>query len=107
MSAMAARAHYTCGSGDRGPSFVATHFLHANRHPPRIKSKGMLRSKTPQAVQNGSTIPTRGISVTIQPNLVVVRSSIAIGGTAFEAGKVFTACRIRNMQTAQFEIQRE
>ena len=33
--------------------------------------------------------------------------SSAIGGTACEAGNAFTACRIRNMQTAQFEIQRE
>ena len=30
-----------------------------------------------------------------------------IGGTSCEAGKVLTACRIRNMQTAQFEIHRE
>ena len=30
-----------------------------------------------------------------------------IGGTTCEAGKVFTACRIGNMQTAQFEIHRE
>ena len=37
----------------------------------------------------------------------VFRSSAEIGGTACEAGKVFTACRIRNMQTAQFEIHRE
>ena len=57
--------------------------------------------------QNGRTIPTRGISVTIQPRTVVFRSSADIGGTACAAGKVFTACRIRNMQTAQFEIHRE
>ena len=37
----------------------------------------------------------------------VLRSSADIGGTTCEAGKVFTACRIRNMQTAQFEIHRE
>ena len=65
------------------------------------------------AAQNGRTIPTRGISVTIQPKKVVFRkrvafrSSIEIGGTAREAGRVFTACRIRNMQTAQFEIHLE
>jgi hypothetical protein len=26
--------------------FCLTRFLHANRYPPRIKSEGMLRSKT-------------------------------------------------------------
>ena len=58
-------------------------------------------------VQNGLTIPTRGISVTIQPKTVVFGSSAGIGGTACEAGSVLTACRIRNMQTAQFEIHLE
>ena len=57
--------------------------------------------------QNGRTIPTRGITVTIQPKIVVLRSSADISGTSREAGKVFTACRIRNMHTAQFEIHRE
>ena len=57
--------------------------------------------------QNGRTIPTRGIIVMIQPRTEVLRSSADIGGTTCEAGKVFTACRIRNMQTAQFEIHRE
>ena len=56
---------------------------------------------------NRPTIPTRGISVTIQPNTEVFRSSADIGGTSFEAGSIFTACRIRNRHTAQFEIQRE
>ena len=75
---MAARARFTYGSGDR-------------------------RNKN----QNGLTMPTRGISVTIQPNIVVFRSFVGTDGTARVVGKVFTACRIRNMQTAQFDIHRE
>jgi hypothetical protein len=62
---------------------------------------------SPRSCQNGRTMPTRGIIVMIQPKIQVPRSSADIGGTACEAGKVFTACRIRNMQTAQFEIHRE
>ncbi|MEA2895194.1 MAG: hypothetical protein QOJ84_809 [Bradyrhizobium sp.] len=58
------------------------------------------------ASQNGRTIPTRGISVTIQPKTTLRRSSTATGAIC-EAGSVFTACRISNMQTAQFEIHRE
>ena len=70
------------------------------------------RSRDPVALptlrtQNGLTIPTRGIRVTIQPKRVVLGSFVEIGGTSFEPGKVFTACAIRNMQTAQFEIHRE
>ncbi len=57
--------------------------------------------------QNGRTIPTRGRMVIIQPRTDVVRSAAGIGGTSREAGRVFTACRIRNRQTTQFEIQRE
>jgi len=57
--------------------------------------------------RTGRTIPTRGTSVTIQPNIRVFLSVAEIGGTACELGNPFTACRIRNMQTAQFEIQRE
>ena len=57
--------------------------------------------------QNGRTIPTLGISVTIQPNAIVLRSSVEISGTSCDAGNIFTACRIRNRHTAQFEIQRE
>ena len=57
--------------------------------------------------QNGRTIPTRGITATIQPKMVVCRSSAGIGGTSSDAGSIFTACRIRNRHTAQFEIHRE
>jgi hypothetical protein len=39
--------------------------------------------------------------------MVVFRSSPDIGGTLRAAGKVLTACNIRNMQTAQFETHRE
>ena len=63
ISAMAARARFTCGSG------------------------GIERCKRHQ---NGRTIPTRGISVTIQPNirgLPII--AVDIGGTACEAGRVF------------------
>jgi hypothetical protein len=56
--------------------------------------------------QNGLTIPTRGTMVRIQPKMEVFRLSADGGGATCEAGKVFTACRIRNMQTAQFEIHR-
>ncbi len=65
-----------------------------------------IRVETSAGFQNGRTIPTRGISVTIQPNTTLRRSSAATGATS-EPGNIFTACRIRNMQTAQFEIQRE
>ena len=81
ISAMAARARFMCVSGDR-------------------------RSE-PYKNQNGLTIPTRGISVTIQPKIVVFRSSVGTSETVCEPGKVLTACRIRNMQTAQFEIHLE
>src|SRR3954468_5006091 len=57
--------------------------------------------------QNGRTIPTRGISVTTQPNVIVFRSSVDISGTSRDAGNVFIACRIRNRHTAQLEIHRE
>src|SRR5439155_502093 len=51
--------------------------------------------------------PTRGIRVTIQPKSVILGSFVEISRTSFEPGKVFTACKIRNRQTAQFEIHRE
>jgi hypothetical protein len=56
--------------------------------------------------QKGLTIPTRGITLIIQQRMEV-RWSFRAGGVASEPGRVFTACRIRNMQTAQFEIHRE
>ena len=61
--------------------------------------------------QNGRTIPTRGITATIQPNPRFVNGflprSAGIGGTSCDDGSIFTACRIRNRHTAQFEIHRE
>ena len=59
-------------------------------------------------VSKGRTMPTRGISVMIQPKILVLS---IIGRyqrhASRDAGSIFTACRIRNRHTAQFEIQRE
>ena len=74
---MAARARFTCGSGGR------------------------------DNLEQAATIPTRGISVMIRPKIFVFRSSDRNQRRLALAGSIFTACRIRNMQTAQFEIQRE
>jgi hypothetical protein len=49
----------------------------------------------------------RGMQVIIQLNACVLESFVGIGHTSCEAGKVFTACKIRNRHTAQFEIHRE
>ena len=51
-------------------------------------------------------MPTRGISVMIQPAMLVFLSSAGISGVSRIAGSIFTACSSKNMQTAQFEIQR-
>src|SRR5438270_14067262 len=104
---MAARARFTCGSGDR-----------KSEAPRRFRAKicsrldpggaaGSPEENPSNKNQKGLTIPTRGTNVTIQPRMVVFRSSGDIGGTGFVLGRVFTACRIRSMQTAQFEIHRE
>src|SRR5882757_4571003 len=103
---MAVRARFTCGSGDRKSDAKRVSSEACPGPDPgwvAVRVKGTRPTKT----QNGLTIPTRGTSVTIQPRTVVFRSSVDISGTAFEPGKVLTACRIRNMQTAQFETHRE
>jgi hypothetical protein len=43
----------------------------------------------------------------IHPKMFVPRSPAGIAGPVFAAGNIFTACRIRNTHTAQFETQRE
>src|SRR5437868_1858378 len=56
------------------PAFGLTRYLHANRHPPRIKSEDMLRSKTPWQVRlaRKRANPARMISSTPQTDTVHV-----------------------------------
>ena len=73
--------------------------------------EGALYVRVRRARQLGSRTAARsrraGSASRSSRESMVFRSSLDIGGASREAGRVFTACRIRNMQTAQFEIQRE
>jgi transposase len=71
------------------------------------KSDTLTETRSARGLHHGRTIPMRGMQVTIQQNACVVESSVGIGDTSCEAGKVFTACKIRNRHTVQFEIHRE
>ena len=71
------------------------------------KKSSILDQSSLRGVHHGRTIPMRGMQVTIQLNACVLESSVGIGHTSCEAGKVFTACKIRNRHTVQFEIHRE